>query len=89
MTTTKLKTRMETLNLQNHSEVGESQKIPSNEESSVEDTLTNLLLYQTLSALRIIVHDEINELDFALRCVASDFLKPTIGTLVAIVQSVR
>ena len=70
MTTTKLKTRMETLNLQNHSEVGESQKIPSNEESSVEDTLTNLLLYQTLSALRIIVHDEINELDFALRCVA-------------------
>ena len=55
---------------------------------NLEEKLTNVLLNQTLSALRIIVNDEINELDFALRYVAPEFLKPTSGTLVTILHSV-
>ena len=89
MKTSKLNTRMEAFNQQNHSVIRESHKLPSNDNDSLEDKLTNFLLYQTLSALRIIVNDEINELDFVLRCVASEFLKPKTGILVAIVQSVR
>ena len=55
---------------------------------NLEERLTYVLLNQTLSALRIIVNDEINELDFALRYVAPEFLKPTSGTLVTILHSV-
>ena len=43
---------------------------------------------QTLIALRTFVNDEINELEFALRCVASQFLKPINGTLIVKLNSV-
>jgi len=49
---------------------------------SLQEQLTSVLLNQTLIALRILVNDEINELEFALRCVASQFLKPINGTLI-------
>ena len=56
--------------------------------SSLHEEITNILLDRTLTALRIIVNDEMNELDFALRHVAAQFLKPDIGILIAIVHSV-
>ena len=45
-------------------------------------------MHQTLIALRIFVNDEINELEFALRCVASQFLKPINGTLIVKLNAV-
>ena len=55
---------------------------------SLQERLTRLLLNQTLIALRTFVNDEINELEFALRCVASQFLKPINGTLIVKLNSV-
>jgi len=54
---------------------------------SLQERLTRLLLNQTLIALRTFVNDEINELEFALRCVASQFLKPINGTLIVKLNS--
>ena len=55
---------------------------------SLQEQLTSVLLNQTLIALRIFVNDEINELEFALRCVASQFLKPINGTLIVKLNAV-
>ena len=55
---------------------------------SVNETLNDVLLRQTLTALRIFVNDEINELDFAIRHVASEFLKPKIGKVIVIINTV-
>jgi 16S rRNA C1402 N4-methylase RsmH len=50
--------------------------------------ITDILLRQTLRALRIFVNDEINELDFALRNLAPEFLRSDSGKLIVIVNSV-
>ena len=55
---------------------------------SLQEQLTSVLLNQTLIALGILVNDEINELEFALRCVASQFLKPINGTLIVKLNAV-
>ena len=63
------------------------QNFNSDEVHSVNETLNDILLRQTLTALRIFVNDEINELDFAVRHVASEFLKPKIGKVIVIINT--
>ena len=60
----------------------------NNDPYCVTGEITDILLRQTLRALRVFINDEINELDFALRHVASEFLKPDVGKVVVIVNSV-
>ena len=60
----------------------------NNDPYRITNEITDILLRQTLRALRIFINDEINELDFALRHVAPEFLKPDFGKVVVIVNSV-
>ena len=66
----------------------EAADFSNNEESSKVEQITNILMKQTMTALRIFVNDELNELDFGLRHVVADFIKPDVGIFVAIVHSV-
>ena len=66
----------------------EAADFSNNEESSQVEQITNILMKQTMTALRIFVNDELNELDFGLRHVVADFIKPDVGIFVAIVHSV-
>lgn len=52
----------------------------------MEDALAYAMLEQTVTALRMFVNDELNELEFALRVVAENLLKPG-GILLAIVHT--
>ena len=83
-----MENRIESFYQKNNLNPPENDNAGLNSDYNLEERLTNVLLNQTLSALRIIVNDEINELDFALRYVAPEFLKPTSGTLVTILHSV-
>ncbi len=51
------------------------------------DTLARRLLADTHRALRTFVNDEYNELHFALKVVAENFLKPRTGVLILITRS--
>ena len=53
-----------------------------------EEEITRVLMSQTITALRMFVNDELNELNFALRRVAAEFLKPCTGTVIAIIHTV-
>ena len=53
-----------------------------------EEEITRVLMSQTITALRMFVNDELNELNFALRRVAAEFLKPCNGTVIAIIHTV-
>ena len=53
-----------------------------------EEEITQVLMSQTVTALRMFVNDELNELNFALRRVAAEFLKPCTGTVIAIIHTV-
>ena len=53
-----------------------------------EERVTEILMDKTMTALRMFVNDELNELDFALRDVAAKFLNPDTGTLIAIIHTV-
>ena len=53
-----------------------------------EEEITRVLMSQTVTALRMFVNDELNELNFALRRVAAEFLKPCNGTVIAIIHTV-
>ena len=55
---------------------------------SKEEEITHILMNQTMTALRMFVNDELNELDFALRNVTAEFLKPDVGTIIAIIHTV-
>ena len=53
-----------------------------------EEEITQILMSQTVTAVRMFVNDELNELNFALRGVAAEFLKPYTGTVSAIIHTV-
>ena len=72
------------------------QKTPENTDHCVErnilfdeEEITSILMNQTMTALRMFINDELNELDFALRHVAAAFLKPDFGIFIAIIHTVR
>ena len=83
-----MENRIESFYQKNNLNPPENDNAGLSSDYNLEERLTDVLLNQTLSALRIIVNDEINELDFALRYVAPEFLKPASGTLVTILHSV-
>ena len=53
-----------------------------------EERVTEILMDKTMTALRMFVNDELNELDFALRDVAAKFLNPDTVTLIDIIHTV-
>ena len=56
-----------------------------NEEA--DEALVEDFLLKTVTALRMFVNDELNQLDFAIREIATRFLKPEVGTLAVIVHN--
>ena len=60
-------------------------KTPMNEEA--DGKLVDEFLFKTVTALRMFVNDELNQLDFAIREIATRFLKPEVGTLAVIVHN--
>merc|ERR1712018_1020171 len=56
-----------------------------NEEA--DEALVEDFLLKTVTALRMFVNDELNQLDFAIREIATRFLKPEFGTLAVIVHN--
>ena len=60
-------------------------KTPMNEEA--DEALVEDFLLKTVTALRMFVNDELNQLDFAIREIATRFLKPEVGTLAVIVHN--
>merc|ERR1712141_295983 len=49
--------------------------------------LVQEFLFKTITALRMFVNDELNQLDFAIRNIARHFLKPEVGTLAVIAHN--
>lgn len=60
-------------------------KSPMNEKA--DPKLVQEFLFKTITALRMFVNDELNQLDFAIRNIARHFLKPEVGTLAVIAHN--
>lgn len=65
--------------------VKNSTKTPMNDEA--DPKMVQEFLLKTVTALRMFVNDELNQLEFAIREVAGYFLKPEVGVLAVIVHS--
>lgn len=59
--------------------------VPMNEKA--DSKKVSEFLFKTVTALRMFVNDELNQLDYAIRVIARKFLKPELGVLAVIVHN--